>query len=108
MSDLIDRKEAIGVFSFDKEMLNRLLDDMDVVGTDREKYSWGLGLIESYINDIWELPSADPKNGRWTDEGWYADGFDHHVYCCPKCGKHYIKCPDEIIKFKYCPNCGVK
>ena len=61
MSDLIERQAAIDVLSLGKEVLSRVLDDMDVVGADREKYSWGLGLIESYINDIEELPSTQPE-----------------------------------------------
>ena len=59
MSDLINRQDAIDILSLGEEILNRVLDDMDVVGTDREKYSWGLGLIESNIKDIEDLPSAD-------------------------------------------------
>ena len=58
------------------------------------------------MNDLIKLDDTLEKKGEWLDEGWYADGHDHHVYCCSKCGEHYIKCPYEIIKFKYCPNCG--
>lgn len=61
MKDLIERQEAIDVLSLGKELLSRVLDDTDVVGADREKYSWGLGLIEAYINDIEELSSAHPE-----------------------------------------------
>lgn len=60
MSNLISRQAAIDVLSLGKEILSRVLDDIDVVGTDREKYSWGLGLIELNIEDIKELPSAQP------------------------------------------------
>lgn len=56
--DLISRQEVIEALFVNKEMLNRVLDNTDVVSTDREKYSWGLGLIESNIEDIEELPSA--------------------------------------------------
>lgn len=59
MSDLIDRQDAIDTLLTGKEFLMRVLDDTDVIGQDREKYSWGLGLIESCINDIEELPSAE-------------------------------------------------
>ena len=59
--DMISRQAAIDALSFGKEMLSRVLDETDVVGTDREKYSWGLGLIESSIKDIEELPSAHPE-----------------------------------------------
>lgn len=61
MSDLIDRQDAIDILLIGKEFLMRVLDDADVVGQDREKYPWGLGLIESCIDDIEELPSAEPK-----------------------------------------------
>ena len=40
--DLISRRAAIDVLSIVKEILSRVLDDMDVVGAEREKYSWGL------------------------------------------------------------------
>ena len=65
MSDPIDRQAAIDVLSLGKEILRRVLDDTDVVGTDRDKYSWGLGLIVSYIKDIKELP---PVQHAFTDE----------------------------------------
>lgn len=74
MDDLIGRQAAIDVLSFEKEMLNRVLNDMDVVGAERETYSWGLGLIESNIKDIEELPPAE-RHGRW--EG----GEDAGKYC---------------------------
>ena len=106
-NSLISRQAAIDVLLLGKEMLSRVLNDMDVVGTDREKYSWGLGLIESYINDIKELPTAQPKphEGHWIlhespDGGeqyecsecgvlWeFNDGTpeDNEAYFCPKCG----------------------
>ena len=60
-SDTISRQAAIDVLSLGKEILSRALDDMDVVGTEREKYSWGLKLIESNIEDMKELSSAQPE-----------------------------------------------
>lgn len=77
--DLISRQAAIEVLSLGKEILSRVLDDIDVVGRDREKYSWGLGLIESNINDIEELPSTQPETcegckhlGKWENEVEYG------------------------------------
>ena len=67
INDCISRHAAIDALSLGKEILSRVLDDIDVVGTDREKYSWGLKLIESNINDIEELPSAQPEQ-RYTEE----------------------------------------
>lgn len=64
MSDLINRPDAIETLLIGCEMLRRVLDDLSIVGRDREKFSWGLGLIESYIDDINELPSAEPE--QWN------------------------------------------
>lgn len=61
MNDLISRRAAIDTLATGEELLNRVLDDMDVVGNEREKYEWGLGLIESYIDDMKELPSVQPE-----------------------------------------------
>ena len=65
--DLISRQAAIDEIAFGKEMLNRVLDDMDVVGVEREKYEWGLGLIESLIDDIRELPSAHSEQKTFSE-----------------------------------------
>ena len=59
--DLIDRQAAIDVLAMGEEFLKRVLDAVDVVGYERKKYEWGLDLIESYILDMRELPSAQPE-----------------------------------------------
>lgn len=59
--DLISRQAAIDAFAIGKELLKSALDQMYVVGNAREKYEFGIGLIESYIADMKELPSAQ----RW-------------------------------------------
>lgn len=58
MNDLISRQAAIDALNDGAEFLRRVLDDADIVGAERAKYEWGLGLIESYIYDMKELPSA--------------------------------------------------
>lgn len=60
MRDPIERQSAIDTLDVGAELLRRVLDDADVVGAERAKYEWGLGLIESYISDMKELPSAQP------------------------------------------------
>jgi len=104
--DLISRQAAIEVLSLDKELLSRALDDMDVVGTDREKYSWGLGLIESYISDMKDLPSAQPKRkkGQWCEHYSHEDGERDGVQCS-ECGTHYYF-GGQLMNF--CPNCGAR
>lgn len=95
--DAVSRKAAIDVLSLGKEILSRVLDDVDVVGTDREKYSWGLGLIESDIEDIKELPSVQPqrKTGKWI--------YAWNDYKCSVCGEIVLR-----HKYQFCPNCGAK
>ena len=63
-ADCISRQAAIDALAIGEELLKRVLDDMDVVGNEREKYEWGLGLIESYIADMKDLPSAQPEQ-QW-------------------------------------------
>ena len=70
MKDPIERQDAIDTLNVGAELLRRVLDDADVVGADREKYSWGLGLIESCINDIEELPSAQSEIIYCKDCKW--------------------------------------
>lgn len=60
-NDPISRADAIDVLETGAEFLRLALDDMDVVRSDREKFAWGLGLIETFIADIKELPSAEPE-----------------------------------------------
>ena len=67
--DVIYRQSAIDVLSIGKEILRRVLDNMDVVGTEREKYSWGLELIESSIEDIEKLPPAEPYKAERRIDG---------------------------------------
>lgn len=100
MSDLIDRQAAIDALRIGEELLKRVLDDMNVVGQDREKYSWGLGLIESYISDIEELPSAEPvRHGKWMGTVCSACGESTSFYydCdyCPACGAYMKGTEDD-------------
>ena len=61
MSDLISRQAAIDAVNVGTELLRRVLDNADIVGVERAKFEWGLGLIESCISDIKDLPSAQPE-----------------------------------------------
>lgn len=67
MDDLISRQAAIETLNFDAELLRRALDNTDFVGIERAKYEWGLGLIESFIYDMEELPPAQPEIIRCRD-----------------------------------------
>ena len=87
MDDLISRQAAIDALNVGAELLKRVLDDADVVGAEREKYEWGLGLIESYISDMKELPSAQPeqKTGHWVPLDERFASWSSY-YKCSECG----------------------
>jgi len=61
MDDLISRQMVIDTLNIDAELLKRALDDIYVVSAERAEYEWGLGLIESCIFDVKELPSVKPR-----------------------------------------------
>ena len=90
MSDLINRPDAIEALLIGCEMLRRVLDDLSIVGQDREKFSWGLGLIESFIDDINELPSAEPEIIRCKDCKYWNEGNCN----CPDIR---VDCPDYYV-----------
>ena len=104
MNDLINRQEAIDILELGAEILRRVLDDMDVVGIDREKYSYGLKLLESDIEDIKELPPAqyERKTGHWIEHenADIVEGYYVSMYECSCC--HTWENDDS----EYCPDCG--
>ena len=83
MNDLISRQAAIDALDVGAEVLRRVLDEADVVGVERAKYEWGLGLIESYIADVNDLPSAqsEPHYDEWCDD---CKEYDKERHCCPR------------------------
>ena len=74
---------------------------MDVVGIDREKYSYGLKLQESDIEDIKELPSAQSE---FRTAYWTKDAVGSIV--CSKCGG--IRKDNRIGHINFCNCCGAK
>ena len=60
--DLISRQRAIDELNVGADFLRRVVDNTDVVGPEREKFEWGLGLIESCISDMKDLPPAQPED----------------------------------------------
>ena len=99
MDDCISRTQAIDTLDVGAELLRRVLDDMDVVGVERAKYEWGLGLIESYISDMKELPSAQPERpkGEWIHQAKFGR------IECDQCGKVFR---NSFVPKNFCPNCG--
>ena len=98
MSDLISRQDVIEALNVGTELLRRVLDDTDVVGAERAKYEWGLGLIEAYISDMEELPSAQPETAKRI-VGKSRDGMTLW-YQCDMCNEP-VDAQDN-----YCRGCG--
>jgi hypothetical protein len=99
MNDLIKRRDVLEDIEEDADRLRTVLDEMDLVGIEREKFGYGLGLLEALIDDIKQMPSAQPEMrhcvncGRTVNNGgWYKDGRTR----CP-IEEHY-----QLPKDGYC------
>jgi len=68
--ETVYRQDAIDVLNDGAELLRRVSDDTDIVGTERIKYRWGLELLESCISDMKELPSAQPEQHYCKECKW--------------------------------------
>lgn len=110
--DMISRKAAIEAVDETIEILKNVLDDFDIVGVSREKYEWGLDMMQSTRAEIKELPSVQPeRTGKWIygeHDIAMCDG-----YMCDKCGyfvpwDYQHKFIDFIKDYNYCPNCGAR
>ena len=108
MNDLISRQAAIDALNYDAELLRHVLDETYVVDSDRTKFEWGLGLIESCIYDMDELPSAQPKRmrGRWVKDEEASSQHLESIYVCSACNNMEAWGEVEKNTFKFCPNCG--
>ena len=58
---LIDREQVLDCLNRNAEQIRETLDDYLLFTAEEEKFSWGLGLVESMIADVEELPSAEPN-----------------------------------------------
>lgn len=55
-------------------------------------------LAPHYVRKILEeLPSAEPRKGKWAGKG-DSEGFG--IFICGTCGKF------AMMKSNFCPNCG--
>lgn len=93
MSDLIDRQEAI----------DALAKFVPYSICDESEKSYMNGLTDAY-NLICQLPSVEPKKGRWVDiVEMDSGGYPFKVgVCCSVCGF------ETLSEDNYCPCCGVK
>lgn len=54
-----------------------------------------------------EPRSREERKGHWIDDGFYADGYPHHVYRCSECDSSRLSVSLYGLS-KVCPNCKVK
>lgn len=114
MSDPIERQDAIDALLLSKKTIRRALDDIkdfgsyladiEVAGIDRERYLWGLKLIESNIEDIKKLPpaQAERKKGKWIITSEFEDCYYAKCNQCNITQVFYFN--KQLTNF--CPNCG--
>lgn len=102
MSDIISRQAAIDEIDEGAELIRRVLDNMELVGGERSKFAWGLGLLESCIDALNELPSVQPerKTGEWIEHNPHKWGLGI-IFECTECG-YEVDCEEP----NFCPNCG--
>jgi len=90
--DSISRQAAI------KALNNYEIDAPDYMS------EWAQKLLEAFKGDIIglisELPSAEPKRGRWIEAS--TDG----AVFCSECGTEWLS--ESAKYYKYCPICGAK
>jgi hypothetical protein len=61
MNDLIKRRDVLEDIEEDADRLRTVLDEMDLVGIEREKFGYGLGLLEALIDDVKQMPPVQPE-----------------------------------------------
>lgn len=106
---LIDADELAHDLEYDVELCARALDDMNVVGKEREDMQWQKDCKQNCIWYISEQPTVDAVpvvHGHWK----YGNQYHWYRACCSECG--YCRVTDVEAdrwnEWKYCPNCGTR
>ena len=104
MTDLISRQEAI-------DALREIEFSLLMGGEDSKEVR--LIRAEKAQDTIEQLPSAQPKKGKWKEqaiENVKAAGIEEvQVAKCSACGLyHTTPYMYYFTEYKYCPNCGAR
>lgn len=93
--DVIENMES------ELELCNRVLDDLDIVGTERAIHSRVAEMLREQIDFVKGLPQVEPepRKGKWI--GKYPV-----TSACSEC--NYLIHDSKVKVFAYCPNCGAK
>lgn len=93
MDDLISRKQVIDV-------LDKIFPADPMRNDFTQGIACGAALAKTYVED---LPSAEPKMGRWIS----ADAiFGGVPFYCSECGENTLDTVMGKPRWNYCPNCG--
>ena len=86
-----------------REAVNTLVDELARAISDERCWMSRGRSTATIMQDILDLPSAQPKTGRWVDDVAYydEDGCPCIVSRCNQCG-------EANPKSNFCPNCGAK
>lgn len=117
MDDLIKRCDVLEDIDEGADLLRTVLDEMDLVGSDREEFEFGLELLGALIDDIKQIPSAEPerKKGKWIKVHGFCTLGGDPVWKCSECGKGVHVYGVESYRtdisdgqWKACPGCGAE
>jgi hypothetical protein len=102
MDDLIKRCDVLEDIDEDADRLRTVLDEMDLVGIEREKFGYGLGFLEALIDDIKQIPSAERK-GKWIEHHAPFTWMGYTYWTCSECG---FGEDNNKIRSNFCQSCG--
>ncbi len=101
--DLISRQAAIDALEKDKASLDNIIKGMSAMDVRLDYYVAQHNQVDSDIYAIKNLPSAEPKTGKWI---YHIDDLfpTESTMECSECHKHQpLTCDDN-----FCHNCGKK
>ena len=97
----VSADDVIENMEWELELCNRVLDELDIVGTEREIHSRVAEMLREQIDFVKGLPQVEPepRTGKWI--GKYPV-----TSICSEC--NYLIHDSKVKVFAYCPNCGAK
>lgn len=97
----VSADDVIENMEYELELCNRVLDDLDIVGTEREIHSRVAEMLREQIDFVKGLLQVEPepRKGKWI--GKYPV-----TSICSEC--NYLIHDSKAKVFAYCPNCGAK
>ena len=103
MDDVISRQKAIDALKKDMASLDRIIKGMSANDVRLDAYVSQRNQVNYDIYTINNLPTAQPKRGRWIS----ADAmFGGVPFYCSECGENTWDTVMGKPRWKFCPMCG--